>query len=192
VGAELLIRLVGFAGYEASERFLRALDDEIHVARTGRAEGNGIDVNIERPLDIRTENAMKRALEVPCDVLVLSAHAGFDDGIYFSGEGDPAPYVRLNSLAHVGAKSAFFLDTCYFRDLIEPIRNHVRCNALLVGVALKGPTFGRHSVSLLADVLRELCYAEELRLSAEAVRRAVGEVNRKQKRTRPAVVAHGY
>ena len=70
------IRLLGFAGFKASERFLRGLD-EIWVARW-----DWRNISVDRPECLDTAAAMRAQLEHPSLITVVSAHAGyFYDGL---------------------------------------------------------------------------------------------------------------
>ena len=85
------IRLLGFAGFKASERFLCVLDDEIWVSRWD----NPPKIPVDRPESLGTGDAMKAELERPSLVTVLSAHAYYCDGRFvgFCGEGDQLPVL---------------------------------------------------------------------------------------------------
>ena len=72
------IRLLGFAGFDASEHFLCGLAEEIWVARWDRSPK--IRVHLSDSLD--TAEAMRNELQQPSLITVVSAHAG-----YFSGSG---------------------------------------------------------------------------------------------------------
>jgi hypothetical protein len=172
------IRLLGFAGFEASERFLRALDDEIWVARWDRTK-----ISVDRPEGLDTAAAMRAALEQPSLVTVVSAHAGyFCDGrrLGFCGDGD-RPVLLADSLGSIGAASMLLIDACYASDLAAELKSHARPGSLIAGLdhepGSDQETRGRDSVTALGAVIRELCYPAAADLSPEAAARAVSSVN---------------
>jgi hypothetical protein len=173
------IRLLGFAGFEASERFLRALDDEIWVSRWQ----NPPKIPVDRPESLGTGDAMKAELERPSLVTVLSAHAYFCDGRFvgFCGEGDQPPVLLAGSIGTFGAASMLLIDACEVPDVVAELECHARPGSLIAGLDY-GPdndqvTWGRDSVAALGAVIRELCYPARKDLSAAAAARAVTSVN---------------
>ena len=173
------IRLLGFAGFEASERFLRALDDEIWVSRCE----NPRKISVDRPETLDTGGAMKAELERPSLVTVLSVHAYFcnDRFVGFSGEGDQPPVLLAESLATLGAVSMLLIDACDASEVAAVLESHARRGSLIAGLDY-GPgndqvTWGRDSVTALGAVIRELCYPDTKDLSAAAAARAVTSVN---------------
>jgi hypothetical protein len=174
------ITLLGFAGFEASERFLRALEDEIWVARAD----NQPKIPTDRPVKLDTGEAMKAELERPSLVTVLSAHAFFDEHdrfIGFCGEGSRRPVLLTNSIGTLGAESMLLIDACYAAIVAADLKSHARPGSLIVGLDY-GPgndqnTWGRDSVTALGAVVRELCYPSRKDLSTEAAARAVASVN---------------
>src|ERR1700735_5051703 len=66
------IRLLGFAGYPASEHFLRALDDEIWIARHDPDSGRSA-IRGHRPQGIDNGDALRAELEQPSLCTVVSA-----------------------------------------------------------------------------------------------------------------------
>lgn len=174
---EIDIRLVGFAGFEASERFLRALDDEIWVARWGLPPRP----RVHRPTELTNAEMMRHELELPCKVVVISAHVGYDesDRICFFSESGPKPILYVDKLGKLGATSMVLVDGCSFELLYPHLKIHTQPGVRMVG--LKGGvrkwTQGRDSVAVVAAVMRELCYATKGGLSLEAVDRAVELVN---------------
>jgi hypothetical protein len=174
------IRLLGFAGFEASERFLRALDDEIWVARWD----NPPKIPADRPEKLDIGEAMKAELERPSLVTVLSAHAYFDDHdrfLGFCGDGDQPPVLLTNSIGTLGAASMLLIDACYAAIVAADLKSHARPGSLIVGLNYGSDndqkTWGRDSVTALGAVIRELCYPARKDLSTEAAARAVTSVN---------------
>lgn len=77
------IRLLGFANFEASKRFLHALDNDIWVSRWEQTA-----ISTSRPEDLNTRDAMRAALEQPSLITVVSAHAGYFVGrLAYWGDG---------------------------------------------------------------------------------------------------------
>ena len=172
---EVDIRLVGFAGFGAGERFLRALDDEIWLARWGRRR----KLHVHRPTDLCTADAVQRELELPCQVTVISAHAGPEGAPeYFSSGGRPDRKLYVDSIGELGAASLILVDACWAERLFERLRHRGRRGTQLVGLAGQDrEAHGRDSVTVIADVLRELCCTSHTRLDQEAVVEAVGRAN---------------
>lgn len=173
------IRLLGFAGFKASEHFLRALDDEIWVARWE----NPPRIRVDRPESLDTGDAMKAELERPSLITVVSVHAYFcnDRFLGFCGEGNQPPVVLAESLATLGAASMLLIDACNASDVAAEFESHARRGSLIAGLDY-GPgndqvTWGRDSVTALGAVIRELCYPARKDLSAAAAARAVASVN---------------
>jgi hypothetical protein len=173
------IRLLGFAGFEASERFLRAIDDEIWVARWD----NPPKIPVDRPEALDTGDAMKAELERLSLVTVVSVHAYFCDGRFlgFCGEGNQPPVLLTESLGTLGAASMLLIDACEAHDVFAELKSHGRRGSLIAGLDY-GPdndqvTWGRDSVTAIGAVIRELCYPARKDLSAAAAARAVTSVN---------------
>lgn len=172
------IRLLGFAGFEASERFLRSLHDDIWVSRWD----NPPKIPADRPGKL-DRVALKEELERPSLVTVLSAHAYFDEHdrfIGFCGEGDQPPVLLTNSIGTLGAASMLLIDACYAAIVAADLKSHARPGSLIVGLDY-GPgndqkACGRDSVTVLGAVIRELCYPARKDLSTEAAARAVTSV----------------
>ena len=118
------IRLLGFAGFKASERFLRALDDEIWVSRWD----NPPKIPVDRPESLGSGDAMKAELERPSLVTVLSAHAYFCNGRFvgFCGEGDQPSVLLAGSIATFGAASMLLIDACEVPDVVAELESHAR------------------------------------------------------------------
>jgi hypothetical protein len=170
------IRLLGFAGFKASERFLRALDDEIWVARWDRR-----NISVDRPECLDTAAAMRAQLKHPSLITVVSAHAGyFYDGrrLGFCGDGNQ-PVLTADSIGSLGATSMLLIDACYAPELAAKLK--ARPGSLIVGLDHEPGedqvTRGRDSVTVLGAVIRELCYPEKVDLGPEAAARAVSSVN---------------
>jgi len=173
------IRLLGFSGFKASERFLCALDDEIWVSRWD----NPPKIPVDRPENLGTGDAMKAELERPSLVTVLSAHAYFCDERFagFCGEGDHSPVLLAGSIATFGAASMLLIDACEVPVVIAELESHARPGSLIAGLDYgpdnKQVTWGRDSVAALGAVIRELCYPARKDLSVAAAARAVSSVN---------------
>jgi hypothetical protein len=171
--------LLGFAGFKASERFLRALDDEIWVARSD----NPPKIPVDRPESLDTGDAMRAELERPSPVTVVSAHAYFCNGRFlgFCGEGDQPPVLLAGSIGTLGAASMLLIDACDAPVVAADLQNHARPGSLIVGLDYgldnDQVTWGRDSVSAIGAVIRELCYPARKDLSTEAAARAVTSVN---------------
>ena len=172
------IRLLGFAGFETSERFLRSLDGEIWVARWDRPK-----IPVDRPDDLDTAAAMWAQLEQPSLITVVSAHAGyFCDGrrLGLCGDGDRA-VLLTDSVGTLGAVSMLLIDACYAPDLAAELKSHARPGSLIAGLDHKPGedqvTRGGDSVTALGAVIRELCYPADADLSPEAAARAIRSVN---------------
>lgn len=172
------IRLLGFAGFEASERFLCSLHDDICVSRWD----NPPKIPADRPEKLDGDS-MKEELERPSLVTVLSAHAYFDEHdrfIGFCGEGDQPPVLLTSSIGTLGAASMLLIDACYAAIVAADLKSHARPGSLIVGLDY-GPgndqkAWGRDSVTALGAVVRELCYPARKDLSTEAAARAVASV----------------
>jgi hypothetical protein len=175
------IRLLGFKGFEASEHFLRALDDEIWVARHNPDSGR-TDIPVHRPEGIDTGDAMRAELEQPSLVTVISAHAGYWDGLLgFCGDSDQ-PVLMLDKLRTLGAASMLLIDACHAPALAAELKKaHARPGSLIAGLVPEPGedpiTWGRDSVTAVGTVIRELCYPVTQDLSPKAAARAVDLAN---------------
>ncbi len=172
------VRLLGFAGFEASERFLRSLADEIWVCRWDLPQ-----IPVDRPDDVSTADAMRAQLQQPSLVTVVSAHAGYFCGgrrLGLCGK-DNQPVLLADSIGRLGAASMVLIDACYAADLATELRNHAQPGSLLIGLhtnpGADQETAGRDSVTALGAVIRELCYPRATDLSPHAARIAVESVN---------------
>jgi hypothetical protein len=174
-GHQVDIRLLGFAGFKASKRFLRSLEDEIWVERWDRKP----QLEVVRPTEVQNAGNMKDELEARCRVAVISAHGGRGDRqrMYFAGEyANQDLYVDM--IGRLGATSAVLIDACYAGEFFVQLRSHARRGVILVGVDSQDEiAWGRDSVTVTADVIRELCYTNEARLDSSAVERAFERVN---------------
>jgi hypothetical protein len=172
------VRLLGFAGFDASERFLHGLAEEIQVARWERSE-----VSVHLPGDRDTADAMRTELQQPSLVTVVSAHAGyFYDGrrLCLCGE-DDRPVLPVDSVGRLGATNMVLIDACYQADLATALKGHAQAHSLIVRLS-NGPdssqeTGGRDSVTVLGTIIRELCYPNVVDLGPGAIRRVVASVN---------------
>jgi hypothetical protein len=171
---EVDIRLVGFAGFTASERFLSAIDDEVSVARWGHSR-----LRVERRTDLRTAAEMVQELESSCEVTVISAHAGpWRDPEYFFGSGRNCPLLLFSSIGKIGAASMVIIDACWAEKIFVRLCGLAKPGTLLVGLEGRTKeTEGRDSVAVLGNVIRELCYPTTVRLDREAALNAVERVN---------------
>jgi hypothetical protein len=174
-GCQVDIRLLGFADFEASKRFLRSLEDEIWVERWDREP----QLDVVRPTDLHSAVDLKRELELSCQVAVISAHGGRDgQRMFFSGEGDQRLYVDM--VGRLGAASAVLIDACFARRFFVQLCRHAEQGVILVGADSQDETaYGCDSVTVTADVIREMCYTNEARLDSSAADRAVRRVNAK-------------
>lgn len=176
------IMLLGFPGFEASERFLRALDEEIRVSCWEETQ-----VSAGRLEDLSTGEKMRAALEQPSLITVVSAHAGYFDvdgsgsrHIGFCGRGD-RPVVTIDSIGTLGATSMLLIDACHAPDLAAALKGHAQAGSLIVGLDAEPgkhqTTRGRDSVTAVGAVIRELCYPPAPDLSPLGASRAVDLVN---------------
>lgn len=172
------VRLLGFKGFEASDRFLHGLEQEIWVSRWERYP----KIRTHRPEDIGTPERMRAELAEPSMVTVVSAHASRDDEgrLYFCGEkpGQVLPVERLARPGGLGAASMLLIDACWFEALTAALEPCAQPGCLIVGVKTDDlVTRGQDSVSVLSAVIRELCYLRDGDLSTAAVRQAISSVN---------------
>jgi hypothetical protein len=169
------IRLLGFAGFDASEHFLRGLAEEIWVARWGRSP----KIRVHLPDSLDTAEAMRNELQQPSLITIVSAHAGYFSGsLCLCGE-DDQPCLPVSSVRRLGATSMVMIDACCTSDLAVALKKACQPGSLLVGLN-NGPgqyTRGRDSVAVLGSVIRELSYPARVQLDDEGVRRAVESVN---------------
>jgi hypothetical protein len=175
------ISLLGFKGFTASERFLRALDDEIWVARQDPDTGL-TDIVVHRPDGIDSGGAMRAELEQPSRVTVVSAHAGYWGKLLgFCGDGDQ-PVLKLdNQLGTLGATGMVLIDACYGPELAAELKTHTQADTVIAyldyGPGKEQITRGKDSVTVIGSVIRELCYTVRPGLSPEAAARAVSIIN---------------
>jgi hypothetical protein len=172
------VRLLGYKGFEASDRFLYGLEQEIWVSRWEQYP----KIRTHRPEDIDTPERMRAELTQPSVVTVVSAHADRDDEgrLYICGE-EPGQVLAMESLARpggLGAASMVLIDACWFDALAVALEPCAQPGSLIVGVKADDlVTRGRDSVSVLGAVVRELCYLRDGDLSTAAVRQAIRSVN---------------
>jgi hypothetical protein len=169
------IRLIGYSAFKASTRFLCSLEDEISVERWGTPFRK---FNVDRVPGIRTGEDLRRALELPCAISVVSAHGGDSDGMFFCKNHNGDEYLEVNSIRTLGATTAVLVDACWAKKLFRQLERPARQGTLLVGI--DAPTRkidGRDSVAVLGGVIRELCYSRTSKLDTDAVRCAVTRVN---------------
>jgi hypothetical protein len=176
------VRLLGYKGFEASDRFLHGLKQEIWVSRWETYP----KIRTHRPKGIGTPERMQAELAKPSMVTVVSAHAARDDAgrLYFCGEDvgeEPRPVLPVDRLARpggLGAASMVLIDACWFEALAAALEPCAQPGSLIVGVKADDlVTRGRDSVSVLGAVIRELCYLSDSDLSIAAVRHAISSVN---------------
>ncbi|TVZ05046.1 hypothetical protein EAS64_10520 [Trebonia kvetii] len=179
------IRLLGFKGFKASERFLCALEDEIWVARYD-PETEQTDIPVHRPEKILSGATMLAELAQPSRVTVVSAHAGYlfnGRRLGFSGDGDQAPVLTVDNLGSftLGATSMLLIDACCSPALAAALAPHARHGSLIVSLAHEPDedpfTYGKDSITAIGSVIRELCHAATPDLSPEAAARAVRLTN---------------
>lgn len=174
--ADIDIALIGFVGFEVSAWFLRSIELDIKVSRGERSE-----VSVWRPEDLRTGREFAEALKTHAKIIVISGHATEDGGL-ICGTADEE-WSRLDGLAEIGAGSAVLLDACYAVKVLPRLGRCLR--APVVGIGTGSAVTGQKvkilryqdSVTVLADVLRELCMPDDVDLSPEAVLGAVTRVN---------------
>jgi hypothetical protein len=144
------ISLLGFKGFTASERFLRALEDEIWVARQDPDTGL-TDIVVHRPDGIDSGGAMRAELEQPSRVTVVSAHAGYWGKLLgFCGDGDQ-PVLKLdNQLGTLGATGMVLIDACQPVPVHLPAHHQV---CLRHGTWLSGPGTPQFGVRGCPDIL---------------------------------------
>jgi hypothetical protein len=168
------IRLIGYTAFRASNRFLRSLEDEIYVERWGTPFRK---FTVDRVPRIRTGEDLRRALELPCLISVVSAHVDVD-GMFFCKNANGDECLKASSIRTLGATTAVLVDACYAKNLFRQLEQPARQGTLLVGIdAPDGTIRGRDSVAVLGDVMRELCYSGTAQLDRDAVRRAADRVS---------------
>ena len=176
------VRLLGYEGFEASDRFLLGLKQEIWVSRWKAYP----KIRTHRPKGIDTPERMQAELAKPSMVTVVSAHAGRDAAgrLSFCGK-EPGPVLPVDRLARpggLGAASMVLIDACWFEALAAALEPCAQPGSLVVGVKTDDlVTRGRDSVSVLGAVIRELCYLSDGDLSIAAVRHAISSVNTQTK-----------
>jgi hypothetical protein len=186
------VRLLGYPGFEASERFLHSLEDELIVARgclgekcsCGDCSSDATRVVLDRPQDLTSSAAMRAALAVPCDVTVLSAHAS-PAPPRIAGRHEDIGRTRLyvSNMPLLGASRLVLLDTCYPKAMRDRLlQGHLQPDCQLVSLAPpRVYNFGIYSVTSIAQVLRELCYQERVDLAPDVIRAVVDSVNAQSK-----------
>jgi len=174
------IRLLGFADFEASKRFLCALENEIWLSRWERTP-----ISVDRPVGVKTSHAMKAELEKSSRITVISAHGYLgDDGFGFCGANPASTLLKAGDIEGIGANSMLLIDACRTPTLAPLIKSSADTRGLIVGLD-RAPgeddkdqeTQGCDSVTVLAAVIRELCYPKEKDLNRPAVERAIDSVN---------------
>jgi len=172
------VRLLGYKGFEVSDRFLHGLEQEIWVSRWQLYP----KIRTHRPEDIGTPERMRVELTEPSMVTVVSAHSYRDDEgrLYFCGE-EPGQVLPVECLARpggLGAASMVLIDACWFEAMAAALEPCAQPGSLIVGVKTDDlVTRGRDSVSVLGAVIRELCFLPDGDLSIAAVRQAISSVN---------------
>lgn len=178
---EIDIRLVGFEGFKASQRSLGMMYEEIWVARWGLPPRP----RVHWPTNLTTAEMMQSELALPCKVVVISSHVGYDeeepDRMCFFSNNHPKPILHVDEIKEIGATSMVLIDGCSAESLFPHLRSQTKPGVRLVGVkgGVRKWTQGRDSVLVIADVMRELCYTTSCDLSPEAVDQAVERVNAK-------------
>jgi hypothetical protein len=170
------IALIGCAGFEVSDWFLRSVELEIKVSRGERS-----DVIVWRPEGLRTGREFAAALKARAKIIMISGHAT-QDGRSICGTAEEE-WSHLDGLAEIGATSAVLLDTCYAAKVLPQLGRCLRSPVVGVGAGFAATGHKakilryKDSVTVLADVLRELCMPDNVDLSPEAVLGAVNRVN---------------
>lgn len=174
------IRLLGFADFKASRRFLCALANEIWLSRWGRTP-----ISVYRPGDVNTGKAMRAELEKSSRITVISAHGYLGDyGLGFCGSNHARTLLKANDIEYIGAKSMLLIDACRTPKLAPLIKSSAETRGLIVGLDRAAgeddkdqETQGCDSVTALAAVIREICYPREKNLFRPAVKTAIAGVN---------------
>ena len=170
------IRLLGFSGFKASERFLRALHNEILVSTWQETQ-----VSAKRPRHLTTGDEMRAAIERPSSITVVSAHAGsFGGKLGISGETTESE-LTLDRIGTLGATSMLLIDACCGPALKADFESHARSGSVIAfldyGRGKNQITRGRDSVTAIGAVIRELCYPPTPDLSSQGCLRAIELVN---------------
>lgn len=186
------IRLLGFSGFEASERFLGSLYNEIWVSNW-KWEPSKEKAFAYQPEEIRTEEDMRYHLALRSCVTVISAHGCVDTGtkqvIGFCGEGRNQPELYTSSITDgaIGATSLLLIDACYIPELGPDLKAKLPSDSKCLVAGLDGPSFdgsedyqstmGRDSVTIIGAVIRELCYDYAPPFTVEMVDKVIRVVN---------------
>ena len=176
------IRLLGFADFEASRRFLCTLDNEIWLSRWSKG---GTEITVDRPVELTTGGKMRAELEKPSRITVISAHGYWGhDGFGFCGKDENTTLLLADKIENIGAQSMLLIDACRTPILAELINNSAAPRCLIVGLErapgeekVTQETAGSDSVTVIAAVIRELCYPKNKDLYRPAVERAIKRVN---------------
>lgn len=172
------LRLIGYAQFKISALFLRTIEDEIRVSQWGPRRNPRITVH--RCPGIRTGGDLRAEIEEPCSVSVISGHGEQDDtgALWLGKDGEGKVRLYLHEIRRVGATSAVVLDACLAPLLLPELARNAHPGTVLIGLA-DTYTDGRNSVTVLADVLRELCYPRSPDLDPPAVMAAVERVDKR-------------
>jgi hypothetical protein len=186
IGNRRVIRLLGFSSFEASKRFLCALDNEIWLSAIWGVSNPM--VSVDRPKEIDTEADMRDHLARPSHITVISAHAYFYDeqNLGFCGEGDED--LEMSSITSIGATSMLLIDACHAPRLGLNLKKKISSSGsecLVVGLdcapgadaGKPQTTLGKDSVAVIGAIIRELCYADDPALSVREALKALNTVN---------------
>jgi hypothetical protein len=186
------IRLLGFSGFEASERFLGSLYNEIWVSNW-KWEPSKEKASAYQPEEIKTEEDMRYHPALRSHVTIISAHGCVDTDtkqvIGFCGEGRNKPVLYTSSITNgaIGATSLLLIDACHIPELGPDLKAKLPSGSECLVVGLDGPSFdgtenyqstvGRDSVTIIGAVIRELCYDYAPPFTAGMVDKVIDVVN---------------
>jgi hypothetical protein len=172
--ADLRLHLIGYERFETSVKFLSAVEDDISVMQWGRRQ----KIHVYRHAGISTGEQLRAAIAEPCAGCLISCHGGHDDSngeVWLCQDSEVRVFLDVRKVDQVGATSLVIVDACSTRQILPELSHRTTKGAVLVGIDGKN-TAGRDSVQLLADVMREVCYAAKPDLSPSAIMSAVDRV----------------
>jgi hypothetical protein len=124
------ITLIGYTAFRASTRFLCSLEDEIYVERWSTPFRK---FRVHRVPGIRTGEDLHRAIELPCAISVVSAHADAD-GMFFCKNSNGDKCLKVGSIRTLGATTAVLVDACHANKLFHQLERPAQQGTLLVGI----------------------------------------------------------